>query len=73
MVEFKDGHPREESHIPDGVYMDLSEFSEEHDIPAETVRTWVKRKQVPSISYYGRIFIPERCSFATLCNGKKAL
>lgn len=61
MVLFQDGHPREPSPIPDGEYLDPKEFAIRYDIPVETVRTWVKRKLIPSVNYFGRIFIPSSC------------
>ena len=70
MVTFNDGHPTEVSPIPDGEYMDVEEFAERYDIPTETVRTWVKRKQIPAVAYYGRIFIPSGCDYASLRRGK---
>lgn len=72
-TRFRNGHPDAETHIPDGVYMELKEFAVEHDLPEETVRTWVKRRQVPAVNYYGRIFIPEKCDYASLRYGKKPL
>ena len=58
MVVFKDGHPAEKSLIPDGEYLEITEFAKKFGVPLENVRTWVKRRQLPCVSYYGRLFIP---------------
>ncbi len=59
--------------IPDGDYEELAEFAERHDIPVETVRMWHKRNQIPSVAYYGRIFIARNCNFVNLKKGEKRL
>lgn len=58
MVEFRDGHPYEDTEIPDGEYYTTKEFAALYDVPESTVRIWIKRRQVPCASYYGRSFIP---------------
>ena len=73
MVLFQDGHPREPSPIPDGEYLDPKEFSTRYDIPEKTVRTWVNRRQIPAVVYYGRIFIPADRDYVSLRNGLKNL
>ena len=61
MVEFQDGHPTTASDgdIPDGKYYTQKEFAELYDVPESTVRIWVFRGQIPVVSYYGRIYIPD--------------
>lgn len=70
---FRNGHPVDGSIIPDGEYEELTEFAVRHDIPVETVRMWHKRKQIPSVAYYGRIFIAKNCDLVTLKRHEKRL
>lgn len=72
-VTFRGGHPVEKTGIPDGVYLSVSKFATDHDISYDLVWSWIRRKQIPFIDYYGRTLIPEKCSFVELRRGKKAL
>lgn len=73
MVVFKDGHPAEKSLIPDGEYLEITEFAKKFGVPLENVRTWVKRRQLPCVSYYGRLLIPGNLTSIHLRRGLKKL
>ena len=69
MVEFRGGCIVNDTDVDepvifdDGWYYTAAEFAELMGVPESTVRVWVKRRIVSSVSYYGRLYIPVNTSW----------
>ena len=68
MVEFCDGRivrdtEAEQGQIRNGWYYTIKEFAELIDVPEVTVRSWIHRRIIESVNYYGRTYIHEDAKF----------